>query len=286
MEFNITDPNHKTPRDFFPRFEARTERVSCERCWPKVKVDVVQINEDGEQILGSYERNYSGAPFFAFKHGDRWFALYSYEYTATALMEIFPGQGFKELYAEAPASNGFCPVSFFVPQYQCYFNLEQEKQFVAEWQSIINAGGKGDWTVEEATKRRDWALKDIETVNKYRSKCDVALYNDTPTDESGYLYFPPKYGFVSGCVWGDDGSWKVQIIDLDIENGKFTRSERMGYIPLYGDIKNIGSNDRPGIVEVDSPDDDPWFVVPCELYINAKTGEADGIRINEAKPPM
>lgn len=47
--------------------------------------------------------------------------------------------------------------------------------------------------------------------------------------------FDPKgqFGFVSGCVWGDDSSWKIQYLDLSkIEKGILVRDARMGYIEL------------------------------------------------------
>src|SRR3990167_633721 len=41
----------------------------------------------------------------------------------------------------------------------------------------------------------------------------------------------PQFGFVSGCEWGDDTSWKVQFLDLSrIEDGILKRDERFGYI--------------------------------------------------------
>ena len=41
------------------------------------------------------------------------------------------------------------------------------------------------------------------------------------------------YGFVAGCVWGDDSSRKIQFIDLSrIGEGIFLRDERFGYIEL------------------------------------------------------
>jgi len=41
------------------------------------------------------------------------------------------------------------------------------------------------------------------------------------------------FGFVWGCVWGDDGSWKVQYLDLsDVDNGVVRREERFGYVEL------------------------------------------------------
>jgi hypothetical protein len=41
------------------------------------------------------------------------------------------------------------------------------------------------------------------------------------------------FGFVWGCVWGDDSSWKVQYLDLSrIQQGEIRREERFGYLKL------------------------------------------------------
>ena len=41
------------------------------------------------------------------------------------------------------------------------------------------------------------------------------------------------FGFVWGCIWGDDSSWKVQYLDLSgIQDGILRREERFGYVPL------------------------------------------------------
>ncbi|MDR2736195.1 MAG: hypothetical protein LBB49_01355 [Gracilibacteraceae bacterium] len=40
-------------------------------------------------------------------------------------------------------------------------------------------------------------------------------------------------GFVWGCLWGDDDSWKVQLLDLSrLSEGVVAREERFGYLPL------------------------------------------------------
>jgi hypothetical protein len=42
-----------------------------------------------------------------------------------------------------------------------------------------------------------------------------------------------EFGFVWGCVWGDDSSWKVQYLDLTgIQSGVIRRDERFGYVEL------------------------------------------------------
>lgn len=41
------------------------------------------------------------------------------------------------------------------------------------------------------------------------------------------------FGFVWGCIWGDDSSWKVQWLDLSrVAEGVLTREERFGYVEL------------------------------------------------------
>ncbi len=44
------------------------------------------------------------------------------------------------------------------------------------------------------------------------------------------------FGFVWGCVWGDDSSWKIQYLDLtDVRKGVLRREERFGYVKLATD---------------------------------------------------
>jgi hypothetical protein len=42
-----------------------------------------------------------------------------------------------------------------------------------------------------------------------------------------------EFGFVWGCYWGDDSSWKVQYLDLRrVQEGVIARDERFGYVRL------------------------------------------------------
>ena len=46
-------------------------------------------------------------------------------------------------------------------------------------------------------------------------------------------YLP--FGFISGCVWGDDCSWKIQLLDFSkLEEGVLRRSAEFGYIEMLG----------------------------------------------------
>lgn len=54
-----------------------------------------------------------------------------------------------------------------------------------------------------------------------------------------------QFGFVCGCVWGDDTSWKIQFLDLSkLPEGKFTRDDRFGYLELAGSASNLGKSIR------------------------------------------
>jgi hypothetical protein len=42
-----------------------------------------------------------------------------------------------------------------------------------------------------------------------------------------------QFGFVWGCYWGDDSSWKVQHLDLSrVQDGIIARDDRFGYVEL------------------------------------------------------
>ncbi len=58
--------------------------------------------------------------------------------------------------------------------------------------------------------------------------CPVDYF--VPALKSGEYY---PFGFVAGCVWGDDSSWKIQYLDLtEAEKGAIKRDARFGYIML------------------------------------------------------
>lgn len=46
------------------------------------------------------------------------------------------------------------------------------------------------------------------------------------------------FGFVWGCIWGDDSTWKVQYLDLSqVQKGRLVRDERFGYVELATNYK-------------------------------------------------
>jgi hypothetical protein len=66
-------------------------------------------------------------------------------------------------------------------------------------------------------------------------------------------------GFVWGCYWGDDSSWKVQHLDLRrIREGVITREERFGYVALATHSWDPPWKDLTRSIETRSPS--PAFI--------------------------
>ncbi|HWH10612.1 MAG TPA: hypothetical protein VG165_05755 [Solirubrobacteraceae bacterium] len=59
--------------------------------------------------------------------------------------------------------------------------------------------------------------------------CPVEYFVPTDADSGDAL----DVGFVAGCIWGDDSSWKLQALNLSrVEEGCLARDERFGYVEL------------------------------------------------------
>jgi hypothetical protein len=49
-----------------------------------------------------------------------------------------------------------------------------------------------------------------------------------------------RFGFVAGCIWGDDSSWKIQYLDLsNVSRGVIVRKEMFGYISMPPKIARL-----------------------------------------------
>jgi hypothetical protein len=150
---------------------------------------------DGETQIGEYEYTYSsGVPFYAFEQDNKWYALISgANYTKTDLITL---PDCKVIGGEelVPHGCGFCPVEFYVPAY---------------------------------------------TVHKSRyrdgSEMTFRMYDDNDYDDSaenGTPWIYERFGFRSGCVWGDDTSWKLQLLDLTLVAQGIVTKIDIGYVEL------------------------------------------------------
>jgi hypothetical protein len=157
-----------------------------------------KIVPHAEQI-GEYKRNYGFLDTFHwFTKDGKDYALYSKDYTATRVMEL---PSCKDLGGEEPDSCGFCPVEFYVPSYVVH---EFKRDPLKGTQFRMYEPGPKEFEEGEV------------------SKPVTSLLHD-------------PFGFVAGCVWGDDTSWKIEFIDLsEADKGILRHDDRFGYIELPG----------------------------------------------------
>lgn len=159
---------------------------------------------DGDVQIGEYRRNHPGwakETFEPFEVDGAWFALYSPDYTSTRVMSL---PDCSDLGGEEPASHGFCPVEFYIPRYKKVTLKDRSNNKESE-----------DWWFEAKAEQQ-------------ASDADDRLY-----DLAFSPWFSLDTGFVAGCLWGDDSSWKLQVIDLSkAAEGIITRSARFGHLEL------------------------------------------------------
>jgi hypothetical protein len=189
------------------------------------KYQVIGIFDENGKQIGKYKRNYSSFynTFFPFKSevDGKWYALYSKDYTCTRIMSL---PKCKDIGGEKPDGHGFCPTDFFVPTICCqnYDPDKDEHPYLPNhdperWCKNGSYPKEGDEDYEEYESLREKARKELDE-----------WYERNPHE----TYYAP-FGFVAGCHWGDDCSWKIQYLDLsEAHKGKIKRDDRFGYIEL------------------------------------------------------
>lgn len=212
----------------FPEFSVQAHtKPSRPGCWNILDVEI--LNNSGLKI-GSYERNYPSLfkTFYPFEQNGKWYALYSPDYTCTRIMSL---PDCKDLGGEEPNGNGFCPTGYYVPKFKTHnFTFE----------------GKQD----------SYNIYDFD-------EDDDCKENDDPNIPYQYTNF----GFVCGCEWGDDSSWKIEYLDLsDATHGYLKRDNRFGYIEKPRDIKDLKSCIR-------LTDNLKYVTIVCEKIFNIQTGK-------------
>lgn len=140
---------------------------------------------DGENKLGQYTRNYyshAESTFVPFEMNGKEYALYSKNYTQISLMSLPDCKDIPMSDKCKEQMAHFCPVGIHIPQYFDYTYKIKEEDIVSRL---------------HLTDSKD--LLGVDVVG------------------SGYS----SLGFTIGCVWGDDSSWKLNLIDLrDVEKGE------------------------------------------------------------------
>jgi hypothetical protein len=216
--------------------------------WDYVTVGVYQQDEkDGpKKLLGTFERNYSTnfRNFSWCRKGNRFFALYSPKYTCTRVMEIFPGEGFKDIGGEESIvvedsykNSNFCPTDLYIlPLTEYVSEAHHVPNKYKDWAKLLENFPAGTYKSEfsASPERQSLYYPDGKRMRAYKSKDKYEwVYGPERPMESGFVHLPPKHAFVAGCVWGDDSTWKIQYIDVSrIDEGIIKREERFGYIEL------------------------------------------------------
>lgn len=198
---------------------------------------------DGDKKIGGYKRNYPNyatSTFYAFELNDKWYALYSKDYTATRIMSLPDCQ---DIGGEEPNSLGFCPTEFYVPEL-CGQICEPDdpKPILANHDSKTWA-----FKIREENYERYYFPDDPRHPQPDEERKVAYLKEKERSqkeNEEWYKRHPfitqfAKFGFVAGCVWGDDsGGWKLQFLDLSkADQGIVTRDERFGYLELPVGVK-------------------------------------------------
>src|SRR3989344_3783447 len=133
--------------------------------------------------------------FFPFVRNGKHLALYSRNYSCTRIMEL---PSCEDIGGEEITENGFCPAEFYVPVFR-------EFKFTS--------ANTGELITDYATQ------KDCLELKGDRLELGPITYCD--------------FGFVSGCVWGDDTSWKVEYLDLsEADKGILKRIDKFDYLEL------------------------------------------------------
>ena len=174
---------------------------------------LVEILLDGTKV-GEYTRNYHCMynTFVPFQREGKWYAVYSKDYTSTRVMSL---PDCKDLSGEEHSTYGFCPVDFYVPS---LWDLNEEAKEYKEKNNLSD-----DTLITDAI---------IEAIKNYiREKYAAYLTlidSDIKSLDASYKEMG-TFGFLSGCFWGDDCSWKIRYLDLsDLNNIK--EDDRFGYI--------------------------------------------------------
>lgn len=187
---------------------------------------------DGDEPCGRFERNYwsSGEGTFApFMIGDAWFALYSPDYTATRIMSL---PDCRDVGGEDGDAHGFCPVELWVPSYR----------LLSRTMLVRRMTGVGDGHVPEEHRFHEALFAGSPALAAAEAQviAEAAAPDRRISGEQTWAAeLSPwrwcSFGFVAGCIWGDDGSLKVEWLDLSrAGEGVLRREARFGYAELIG----------------------------------------------------
>lgn len=183
-----------------------------------------------ENKIGEFKRNYDSygnTSFASFERNGEWYALYSRSYVALSVMKL-PSCEYINGENESDGF-GFCPVEVYIPQYQ--------------------------WTLDKGYTPQELIDKKIPECNhKWVGRDRESKEYDPDLWDKEKPTFYENFAFVSGCIWGDDSSWKIEVRDISqAHNGIITTVGDFGYhelanyplkkcVSLYGLDRFVGED--------------------------------------------
>ena len=94
----------------------------------------------------------------------------------------------------------------------------------------------------------------------------------TPDEPIGPLLYYP-FGFVAGCVWGDDSSWKIQFLDLsEIQTGAIKRDARFGHIEMPNNM-SLREAINMGDYKYDLTDEISYIIIAAQRRFELMSGK-------------
>lgn len=236
------------------------------------------VVSDTDVKIGEYVRNYSSVmrTFHPFQLRGKWFALYSKDYTSTRIMSLPDCQ---DIGGEERDCWGFCPVDFWVPPLHYIQSIHDEG-----CPRDKSRGGEPDYTKSCSCQFKDHDPETCPVVNqsvweKLKQKvtgdyprCTCTERRKKYDDAHMVWHFPDRvHGFVAGCIWGDDSSWKIEYLDLSrADEGILKREARFGYLEMPSHL-NLDE-----AVNLDAGDGYMWLRIATETNYDLATGKKDG----------
>jgi hypothetical protein len=225
---------------------------------------------DTDVLIGEYQRNYSTMyrTFHPFQLRGKWFALYSKDYTATRIMSL---PDCKDIGGEEREQWGFCPTDFWVPglhyiQTICDPGCPREKtpEHTPDFTKACTCSIVHDPVTCPTKNKTLW-----ENISGASRSCTCKDAWAAWYEKHHIWHFPDRvHGFVAGCVWGDDSSWKIEYLDLSkADEGIIKREQRFGYIELPNHL----TLDKA--INLEAGDGYMWMRIATETNYDLATGK-------------
>lgn len=226
-------------RDIHTIYTAEPEKTSDPAKWPQTHVRVFHTAVDGTRTqVHEYGRNYSMLktfePFRQLADGV-WhdYALISPSYSTFAVLDL---ESFEVVATRPyPQRDWYTRVD---PPYSQYEKMRAERPEAFEPGGYWAGKGPTDQINGEGFCPRAFYVPDI--TEELHGAPNFDGREQDAWFAASVAPFQGQFGFVAGCVWGDDSSDKLRYIDLSkISDGIVTEDERFGYWELpYGPLRD------------------------------------------------